>query len=152
MNKLFLGALFLIFGISQCFATTSHTEAHNLTISGVPINGTVIATSQTVTSDSVYQSGAPANGYSALVTQISGASASVKITYQTSYDNVNWFSPVTTNGTGTVTNIATLDSAAISNVWIVYPYNVYPYIRFNFASSVSGSSTVTAESLWQDWT
>lgn len=142
--------LFLLLGLNQAFATAIRTEFKQLTISGVPIAGTVIATSQTVTSDAVYQMGGEGSDYNALVLQVASG-GNVKATVQLSYDNINWFNPVLSNGTGTVTSISTIDTVVTSNTWAVYQYTFAPYARFNITSSASGTSTVTAEALWQDW-
>ena len=151
MKRILLVVLFLLLGLSQSFAEITKTFSHNLTISGTPINGTVIATSTTVTSDSVYESGASSFGSAVLVTNVKGANAGVKITYQTSYDNTNWYSPTTTNGSGTLTNVATLQTLASTDSWIIFPNAIYPYIRFNFAQGAGGTATITAETIYQDW-
>ena len=149
MRMILLVGLFLLLGFNQAFSAITRIEQHQLSISGVPMVNTVVATSTTVTTDSVYQAGSQTNGYAALATIINGAN--VKLTYQTSYDNINWFSPVTTNGSGTVTAQSTLDSVTNGNTWVIYSYTVYPYIRWNFAVGSTGTSAITAETLWQDW-
>lgn len=150
MRKLFLVGLFLLLGFNQAFATITRTMQHNLTIAGTPINGTTVGANSTITSDSVYQAGAQTFGYSALATTIAGTNPNMKITYQTSYDNVNWFTPNTTSS-GTLTAQNVLVTAATTNTWVVYQYTVYPYIRYNFQNTTSTADTITAETMWQDY-
>ncbi len=130
MKKLLVGILLMLMP-TMAFADITRTMQKVLTISGAPINGLQIASNQTVTSDGIYQAGSQTFGYSALATQISQASGgiSVKISYQTSYDNINWFTPNTTSA-GTLTSQGVLATAITGNTWIVYQYTVYPYIRF----------------------
>lgn len=149
MKKLFLIGLFLMLGLNQAFATAIRTEFKNLTISGTPINGTVISTNQTVTSDSIYQSGSEGSDLSAIAIQVASG-GNVKTTIQLSYDNLNWFNPMTSNGQGVLTNVSTIDTSINSNTWIGYSNTFAPWVRFNITSS-GGNSTITAESLWQDW-
>lgn len=150
MNKLFLTGILFLSLISSAFAEITRTMQHNLTISGTPINGTTIVSNSTITSDSVYQAGAQTFGYSALASQISGTNPSIKITYQTSYDNQNWFIPNTTSA-GTLTAQNVLANSANGNTWIVYQYTVYPYIRFIYQNNTVTNDTITAETMWQDW-
>lgn len=151
MKRLLLIGLILLLGINHAFAAITRTENHNLTMSNVPINGTSIAANATITTDSVYQAGAQSFGYSALATQIAGINPNMKITYQTSYDNINWFTPNTTSG-GTLTAQNVLATSISSNTWVVYQYTVYPYIRFNFQNTTVTADTITADTMWQDWT
>lgn len=148
MNKLLLIVLFTMLGLCNSFADITHTLSHNLTVNGAPLSGTTVSTNQTLTTDSVYETGASSFGYSVLVTQVSGNG--VKISYQTSYDNANWFTPNTTSPIGVLTPVGTLDTLATSNTWIIYQYPVSPYIRFVYTST-GGSSIITGETVWQDW-
>lgn len=165
MKKILLAGLILLLGISPVFATITRTLQHNITyggsvingitVPGVPINGTTITAGATITSDSVYQAGSISYGYSAvtlMASAIGGVTPNIKLTYQTSYDNINWFNPTSTTGNGVVSSVSTLDSVVGSgNTWVVYNYTVYPYIRFNLQNNSATTDTVTAETLWQDY-
>ena len=133
----------LVFAIPSFAA--KRAEVHQLTIGGAAVNGYFIQANNTVTSDSVNMNGNL--GFLALATQVSG---NVSISYQVSYDNINWFSPVLTNGSGAVTVESTLDTAIASgNTWITFPYTVYPYDRFIFQNNSATTDSVTAETVYQ---
>ncbi len=151
MKKLLLIGIFILLGFSQAYANITKTLTHNLTISNVPINGTTVGANSTITSDSIYQAGASSQGYSALATTIAGSSPNMKITYQVSYDNVNWFNQNTT-AQGTLTAQNVLATSITSSTWISYTYITYPYIRFNFQNTTATADTITADTMWQDWT
>lgn len=142
MKILKLLILFILLGINISFAAV-RTEYKNLTIAGAPVIAYNISSGATVTSDSVYESGA--YNYNGLATIVNG---SVKITYQASYDNINWWTPNTTSA-GTLTATGVLATSVTSNTWVSFPAVVAPYIRFNYQST--GASSITAETLWQDW-
>ena len=152
MKKLLLGLLMVLITL-PAFADVMKTLPKQLTISGTPIIATAIAAGSTITSDSVYQPSSLSFGYSALAinaTAIAGVNPNIKLTYQVSYDNVNWFSPLLTNGSGSVTVESTLDTAIASgNTWITFPYTVYPYDRFIFQNNSATTDSVTAETVYQ---
>lgn len=141
MKILKLLVIFLLIGLVPAFAA-KRAEVHQLTVGGVAVNGYVIGSGNTVTSDSVYQTGNL--GFLSLATQVSG---NVGITYQVSYDNLNWWTPYTTS-TGTLTSIGTIATSITSNRWIIAIAVLAPYTRFVYTST--GSSTITADTLWQD--
>ena len=155
MKKLLIILFLLLVGSSQSFAGI-RSEFHNLTVGGTtsngvtnpgsPINNYVFASGATITSDSLYQTGSLGYNSSAIATQVSGGS--VKISFQVSYDNITWFTPYTTSG-GTITSITNLVTSLSANSWIYYQYQFAPYIRFIFQAT--GTPTITAEALWQDW-
>ena len=153
MKRLLLIGIFLFVMATQSFADVMKTLPHQLTISGTPMIGTVIASSSTITSDSVYQPSALSFGYSAMAinaTAVGGVSPNIKLTYQVSYDNVNWFSPVLTNGAGSVTVESTLDTSVGSgNTWVVYPYTVYPFSKYIFQNNSATTDSITAETIYQ---
>lgn len=141
MKILNLLVLFVLIGLSPSWAA-KRAEVKQLTISGVAVNAYAIGSGVTVTSDSVYQTGNL--GFLALATQVSG---NVGITYQVSYDNINWWTPYTTSS-GSLTAAGTIATSITSNTWIVATAVLAPYMRFIYAST--GSSTITADTLWQD--
>ena len=152
MKKLLLGLLMVLITL-PAFADVMKTLPKQLTISGTPISATTIAAGSTITSDSVYQPSSLSFGYSALAinaTAIGGVTPNIKLTYQVSYDNANWFSPALTNGSGAVTVESTLDSAVgTGNTWVVFPYTVYAYDRFIFKNNSATTDSVTAETVYQ---
>lgn len=166
MKNLFLIGLFMLLGLSQANAGMTKTLSHNLTTGGsviygvvqpgTPINATSIPSGTTITTDSVNQAGSFSYGYSAIsliANSATGVTPNIKLTYQSSYDNINWFSPVTSNGLGVVTVVSTIDTSVGSgNTWIVYNYTVYPYVRFNLQNNSATTDSVTAETMWQDYT
>ena len=115
-------------------------QTKQLTSSGVNILSTT--TSNPITSDGVYQSGNL--GFMSLVVNITG---NVSISYQLSFDNINWFTPSTTDGTN-LTSAGGIVTSLTTNAWIVLTAMLAPYVRFIFTPS--GSSTITANTLWQD--
>lgn len=115
-------------------------ENRQLAVSGVPIQGTTI--SSPITSDGIYQSGNL--GFMSLVMKVSG---NVAISYQLSFDNINWFTPNNTDGAN-LTAVGTIVSALTANAWIVLVAMLAHYVRFTFTPS--GSSTISANALWQD--
>ncbi len=142
MKILRLLIMFILIGTIPSFAAPKRMEVKKLTISGSPITARVIATSQTVTSDSVYQSGN--SGYSTLAIKVTG---SVAVTQQSSYDNITWWTPYTESA-GTLTSAGTVSTATTSDRWIIIPFVATPYIRFNYAST--GQSTIDTVYLSQD--
>ena len=144
MRILKLLFVFLLIGLVPAFANQKRTEVKQLTVGGVAINGTAIAANNTVTSDSIYQSGN--EGFLALATQID-ASGAVGISYQISYDNVNWWTPYTTSS-GTLTAAGTLVTSLTANRWVVATAILAPYMRFVYVSTAA--SHITADTLWQD--
>lgn len=141
MKILKLAILFLLIGLSTSWAA-KRAEVKQLTIGGVNVNGYVIPSGLTVTSDSVYQTGNL--GFLSLATQVSG---NVGISYQVSYDNNLWWTPNTTSG-GTLTAAGTLATSITAKQWIITTFVLAPYLRFIYSST--GSSTITADTLWQD--
>lgn len=145
MKILKLLTIFLLIGsigLVPAFAAPKRTEVKQLTFGGVGGSGQAIGSGQTITSDSVYQSGN--EGFLALVTQVSGT---VGINYQVSYDNVNWWTPNTTSS-GTLTSAGVIATSISSNTWIIATAVLAPYMRFIYNST--GASTITADTLWQD--
>lgn len=114
------------------------------TVAGVTTNiKDVVVTNSTVTTDGVFQSGNW--GFMSLVNKIAGGA--IAITYQLSYDGSTWFTPSTTDGT-TLTAAGTIVAAATSDCWIILNARMAHYIRFIY--TVTGTSTLTADALWQD--
>ena len=146
MRKIILGLMMLCLMASVANATSFRVASQYLTISKAPINGLVIATSQTVTTDSVYQTGNV--GFQSLALMVRGASASVTTTYQLSYDNSTWWTPYVATY-GTLSAVGTVSSAQTADRWIVAPAMLAPYIRFNFAQGAGGTATITADTMWQ---
>lgn len=142
MKILRLVALFLLIGLGTAFAAPNRVETHQLTIGGSQLNNYVIPANNTVTSDSVYQIGT--NGFLSLATWVVG---NVSISYQISYDNINWWTPYTTNA-GTLTSAGTIATSITGNRWIIATAIMAPYIRFNYSST--GTSTIDSLMLWQD--
>lgn len=141
MRTLKLLVLFLLIGLVPAFAAKK-SEVKNLTIGGTAVNAYVISSGATVTSDSLYQ---PGNlGFLSLATKVSG---NVSISYQVSYDNVTWWTPYISSS-GTLTSIGTIVSSITADSWIISTAVLAPYTRFIYAST--GSSTITANALWQD--
>lgn len=143
MKKLLLLGLLLLLGFNQAFASPKRIEIHELTIGGNSIANTVIATSQTVTSDSVYMRGN--SGYNSLVTTVTGG---VAINYQVSADNSTWYTPNISNAPGNPSSVGTIDGLLSSNMWISFPWTISPYIRFNYKST--NQSTIDSMIIWQD--
>jgi hypothetical protein len=144
MKILKLLTILLLIGIVPAFASPKRTEVKQLTYGGVNLNGYSIPNNNVVTSDSVYQSGN--EGFLALATQID-ASGAVGITYQVSYDNINWWTPYTTSG-GTLTAAGTIATTMTANRWIISTAVLAPYMRFIYTATAN--SHITADTLWQD--
>lgn len=68
----------------------------------------------------------------------------VDITYQTSLDGKNWYSPVDTSGN----SLATISTALVASAWIVFSPQVAEYVRFYF--DPDANSTVTAIYIQQE--
>jgi hypothetical protein len=146
MRKILVGLMALCLMAGTAHATAFRVNSQLLKVSGVPMNNYTIATSSTVTRDSVYQMGNV--GFQSLATMVRGANASITITYQVSYDNANWFTPYNT-ASGVLTSAATISTSQSADRWIVAPAMLAPYIRFNFAQGAGGTGTITADTLWQ---
>lgn len=149
MKKILLVLSFLILSILPSHASAIRTESKALTSGGVAINGWSLGNSATLTSDSVYQSGAEAQNYKGLAVEVSGDTLTVK--YQLSYDNINWFDPYTASATGIAADVTTLDSSLSTYKLLVYQTGIAPYVRYIFKNNSSAIAAVTAEALWQDW-
>lgn len=141
MKILKLAVLFLLIGLAPVWAA-KRAEVKQLTIGGVAVNAYAIGSGATVTSDSVYQNGNL--GFLSLATQVVG---NVSINYQVSYDNLIWWTPNTASS-GTLTPAGTIANSITSNSWIISTAVLAPYMRFIYQST--GSSTITADALWQD--
>ena len=139
-------AIYLLISQGLANATAFRANSQLLTISKAPINNVVIATSSTVTSDSINQTGNV--GFQSLATMVRGANASVTISYQVSYDNSTWWTPYNTN-LGSLSSAATISTLQSTDRWVVAPAMLAPYIRFVFAQGAGGTATITADSIWQ---
>jgi len=150
MKILRLALLFLLIGLVPAFAAPKRVELHKLTISGTAVDTYLIASSQTVTTDSIYISGN--NGYQSLVVTTGGNNGAVTIDTQVSYDNTNWFTPYSMNSptNDTLTAQGRIADGITANRWIILPWTLSPYVRFKFAVGSVTNDTITAETLWQD--
>lgn len=134
--------LFLLIGIIPALAAPNRVEIKQLTVSGIPVTGDSLSNGQQLVSDSIYQMGN--NGFLSVATQVSG---NVSLSYQVSYDNINWWTP-NTSSSGTLTSIGTIATSLTSNTWVISQAVMAPYMRFIYTST--GSSVITADALWQD--
>ncbi len=147
MKILRLLILFILIGVIPVYAAPKRVEIKQLTIGGAAVKAYAVATSTTLTSDSIYQSGN--SGYTSLATNVGGNAGILTVKYQVSYDNVNWFKPSTTSA-GALTTSDTLATNMTSDTWIVLPYTMTPYIRFIFSSGTATTDSITADAIWQD--
>ena len=146
MKKIIMGVIALCLMTGVANATAFRVNDVRLKVSGTPINNLVIATSSTVTSDSVYENGNV--GFQSIATMVRGTNASVTISYQVSNDNSTWWTPYNTN-LGVLSSAATLSTSQTADRWVVVPAMLAPYIRFQFVQGSGGTATITADTLWQ---
>ena len=83
-------------------------------------------------------------GFSSLLLIIAGAAPDLDVSFQTSLDGINWYSPVNTAGAA----LSTIYTALAASAWIVFSPQVTRYIRFLL--DPDADTTVTATYIQQE--
>ena len=119
-----------------------NVHSEYLKIGGTPVNATALTSGTAYYTDSIKVRSS--RGFSALLVLLTAGGDDVDISFQTSLNGIDWYTPVNTAGAALGTIYTTLAASA----WIVFSPQVTRYIRFLL--DPDANSTVTAQYIQQE--
>lgn len=126
-----------------------YINKRRLMISAVPVTNFAIANAATVYSDSIDISRNVGFLTLLLTENKAGNGGNVNAFFQYSIDNVNFYTPQTTNAAALTADADAVDTFGNATAWIIQAARLAPFIRVGFTAGAD--SAVTADLMFQEY-